>query len=291
MRDHHRSVYRELLRQFRDGFAKYSGAVFCLEAIAPQEEPELNEAHKQSIIELAGTVNSPEGCIHVYVVVGGLVNYPDKAVYARQAQLCRDAWQVFRPLAEQAGSHLPPAVRDSLSAEPGTAISYWFNVLYWHLLPHLGAEEEGDTDAGVAVHKRRLLSYSPFQHSAMAIEHLGLAVPPKRKHGRDGSAEAGANQGAEYAEDVSKGANGSPSEGSGTGNQAGGFWSVPDITREFSLTKKQKNALQSRLRRWRKNNCGASTWQEVQDSEAGPRGSRFYYKLNAIRNMIEAVTK
>ncbi len=66
MSDHYSGVYRELLRQFCDGFAQYSGAAFCLEAISPQEERELDEAHKQSIIELAGTVNAKEGCIHVY---------------------------------------------------------------------------------------------------------------------------------------------------------------------------------------------------------------------------------
>ncbi len=220
-------------------------------------------------------------------MVGGLINYPTEAIYAKHAQLCRDAWQFFRPLAERAGAHLPPAVRDSLPAEPGTAVSFWLNALYWHLLPHIDAEEEADADA--SVHKRRFLSFSPFQHSAMAIEHLSLAAPPNKKARRDDSAGAKANHGAEYAEDDPEGANTSPPAGSGTGNQAGGFWSVPDIAVKFKLSEKQKNALQSRLRRWREENRGAKTWQEV--SESGPREPRYHYQLGAVRSIIDAISK
>ncbi|MDY0170351.1 MAG: hypothetical protein RBS80_27650 [Thermoguttaceae bacterium] len=69
----------------------------------------------------------------------------------------------------------------------------------------------------------------------------------------------------------------------------GGFWTVPDIASKFGLTKKQKSALQSRLKRWREQNKGASTWREVRDGEASRRDARFFYSLDAIRGIVDAI--
>lgn len=168
MDSHIPEVYRELLRQFRDGHAHYGKSLFGLQAFCDQEEKDLTEDKRPDRLERAGSIILPSEAWWVWAVAGGVIGYPSKAVYQKVLARAKAAWEAFQPLAARAGANLPSVIRDGLPAEPADGESWWFSLLWWAQAP---CEDEFNPPE----QSRRLVVISPFEDSARAIEVCGLA--------------------------------------------------------------------------------------------------------------------
>ena len=121
----------------------------------------------ESLIELAGSIIVPWDSWWVWAVAGGPTDCPNKDIYRKVLERAKAAWEFFEPLAARAGAHLPSAMRQALPYEPADGESWWFNVLWW-----LHAPDEWEVNS--QKQQRRLVSMSPFDDSARAIELCGL---------------------------------------------------------------------------------------------------------------------
>jgi len=188
MGSHDSHVYQDLLFQFREGFAKHSHTLFCLELLTSEERIRLDAAVGGSLIERAGSVvvldsaesepgetarktaKQPRGPLAVFEIwsaIGGWTDCPNHDVWEKARALTKAAWEDFKPLAIRAGAHLPSEIRISLPYEPAHPESWWYNLLFWF---NSLLENEDLNELFKASNDRRLLAATPFEDSAMLIE-------------------------------------------------------------------------------------------------------------------------
>jgi len=63
-----------------------------------------------------------------------------------------------------------------------------------------------------------------------------------------------------------------------------GWWAPRDVAKKYELP---QNALEARLRRWRKQN--GEGWMEVPNTERKPRDAQFLYRLDAIKEVVNSM--
>jgi len=168
---HDPNLYRELLRQFRDGCAKHGKASLHLLGLTATEPAALPKGERECLLNQLGRVSWPIGpaqlgderCLWVWASLA----HPNDLGKPELREASQRALECFRPLAERGGAHLPASIRDSLPGGAPDAESRWYRLLWW--LPMLAHSDQRTVPGGTTV------SFSPFEDSARAIEECGLA--------------------------------------------------------------------------------------------------------------------
>jgi hypothetical protein len=169
MDSHSPKVYRDLLTEFRNGYAKHGRSVFSLQALSRDEEQATPKEAMRSCLEWFGAISFSSVRWRVWGVAGGPIDCPNPDVYQQVLERTREAMECFEPLAARAGAHLPAAVRKAFVADPPDAQSWWASLLWW-------AQAPGEEDFNFCINSRRIVTDSPFEDSVRVIEALGLAT-------------------------------------------------------------------------------------------------------------------
>ena len=184
--------FKSLLLRFQRGHAEHGQAMLILELLTEDEVEEHEEWNPPSLLDVDGYLSwdDPETGEPLFVAAraSGATGFRGEFrdnLYDR----AKEAWEVFKPLAREAGSHLPSSLRKAMPVEPHDAPGIWYTFLFW-------CSDHRDFEPMVTPkgHKyiSRKLSYSVFLDSATAIETCRLntsdpVLPPvlldPQKHG------------------------------------------------------------------------------------------------------------
>jgi hypothetical protein len=194
--------YKSLLLRFQRGHAEHGQTWLQLVLLTEDEVEERKSRRLPSLLGVDGYLSwdDPETGEPLFVAAGASVAAGLQGEFRDiHYSWAMEAWEIFKPLAREAGSHLPSSIRKAMPVEPHDAPGIWYTFLFW-------CAETQDFKNVVTPKGHeyiyRPLSNSVFKDSADAKEMCRLAtddpcLPPRLQsdggQSEDASEEGGSN--------------------------------------------------------------------------------------------------
>jgi hypothetical protein len=173
-------LFQSLLTRFQQGHARHGQSLFGLRLMTDCEIEVAQRDCPRCVLEVDGFLSFDHPDFEEPLKVVAFAHCAGNApvqLLSRMLDRCIEAWEDFKPLSREAGSHLPAKFRKAMPIEPYDPSGIWYTFLLW--CQTLEKEQFMNEANGL-----RPLSNSPFLDSVDAIEICELAVgkailPPK----------------------------------------------------------------------------------------------------------------